>query len=119
MRLFSRILVTGLMAVFAIAAKADTFNFSLSGPTDSGTGTITATQTTPGEYLINGITGRMDGFAITSLLPVGTYPPTLLPENDNLLFYPASGSFFDLAGVSYQLANGTDVNLYYGLLSAA
>jgi hypothetical protein len=73
MRLFSRILVIGLIAVFTVAAKADTFNFSLLGPTDFGTGIITATQTTPGEYLINGITGSMDGFAITSLLPVGTY----------------------------------------------
>jgi hypothetical protein len=114
-------LVLALFALVVFAtvcsapAVADTFDFSFSGSSGSGSGQFTASATsTPGEFLISAVTGTTDGFAISSLLPPGTYPPIAPGANDNDLFYPAvGGQYFDFDGVSYSLSNGTDINLFY------
>jgi hypothetical protein len=112
------VLAVSALIVFATVcsapAVADTFNFSFSGSSGSGSGQFTASATsTPGEFLISAVTGTTDGFAISSLLPPGTYPPGVF-ANDNDLFYPAVGSqYLDFGGVSYSLSNGTDINLFY------
>jgi PEP-CTERM motif len=101
--------------VCSAPAFADTFGFAFSGSTGYGSGEFTASATgTPGEYLITGVSGTTDGFAISALLPPGTYPPYSGQQNDNELFYPALGSqYFDYGGVSYSLSNGTDINLFF------
>src|SRR5579859_5396172 len=92
----------------SVRAVADTFNFSFAGA-DSGSGVFTASATgTSGQFLITGISGTTDEVAIASLLGAGAFS-----GNDNLLFYPATGStFLDFNGVSYALAGGSDFNLF-------
>jgi hypothetical protein len=97
------------------------FNFSFSGSGQSGSGTFTTAATgTAGKYLITGVTGTTDGSAITSLFAPGTYP-FLLGGGDNDLYFPASinfpnkgAAYLDIFGLAYALANGNDINLYYG-----
>jgi hypothetical protein len=115
------------------SASADVFNWSLIGTTDSGTGlpldtgsgTFTATPNgTPGQYTITGITGTLNGFAITGLLAPGTFPTMFgATPNDNILYYPATiptvdvgqalPSVLDTLGVSFVSA-GLNWNLFYG-----
>ena len=109
-----------LAAASSTAALADTltFEFSFSGPTFSGEGMFTATSTkTAGKYLITDITGTTDTGNGTDRnilleLPAGTFGVT--GDNDNFLFYPEkkNGNFFSGNGVSYELDNGAEVNLY-------
>jgi PEP-CTERM motif len=55
----------------------------------------------------------VDGLNITGLLGLNSYA-----GNDNLLFYPATGStFVDDNGISFLLSNGFDGNLFYGQIS--
>lgn len=115
------------------SASADVFNWSLIGtvnsgtglPMDTGSGTFTASPNgTPGQFTITGITGTLNGSAITSLLAPGTFPTMFgSTPNDNILYYPASipaqdigqalPSVLDTLGVSFVSA-GLDFNLYYG-----
>jgi len=100
------------------AAFADTFNFSFSGSGFMGSGTFTATETSPtsGQYLITNVTGTTNGVTISGLLAPGVYPgPTSGdPANDNLLFVPlVNGGALDINGFSWATADGTDWNLYY------
>jgi hypothetical protein len=103
------------------SAGSGKFDFSFSGPSDSGSGVfMTSLTSTVGEYLITGISGTVDGTAITSLFPAGTFP-TVFGGGDNLLFDPGVisppnmfAADLDLAGVSFAVAAGTDYNLYYG-----
>jgi hypothetical protein len=103
------------------SAGGGMYNFSFSGAGQTGSGVFkTVTTSTVGEFLITGVTGTTDGSAITALLPAFSYP-TLLGGGDNDLFFPSivtspnsAPAFIDIFGVSYALANGTDINLYYG-----
>jgi hypothetical protein len=103
------------------SAGAGIFDFSFSGAGQTGSGVFTtATTSTVGEFLITGITGTTDGSAIASLFPAFTYPGQL-GGGDNDLFFPAivtspnvGPAFIDIFGLSYALANGKDINLYYG-----
>jgi hypothetical protein len=113
-------LVLGALALAvasAQCAKADTlFSFSFAGSSFDGSGTITGTESgTVGfntVYDISSITGVVDGQNITGLLGVNTFD-----GNDNKLYMPGLllGTFnFDVDGVSFQLANGSDVNIGQG-----
>lgn len=114
--------LTGLTVT---SAGPNQYNFSFTGTSDSGSGVFTTTTTgTAGQFLITGISGTTDGSAITSLFAVNTFPIDF-GGADNLLYFPqvvTSGNtnpgFLDLAGVSYALADGMDVNLYYGIFGA-
>jgi len=109
-------LLSATLGIGSVNAMADTFTFSFSGPSDSGSGTITANATsTPGEYNIVGITGVTDGLSIAGLLPVNSYPSDYAPLNDNLLFYPNTGSgYVDESGTAYDLSNGEYIDLFFG-----
>jgi len=104
-----------------IDAGSGSFDFSFSGPSDSGSGVfMTSLTSTEGEYLIVGITGSVDGSTISSLLPADGFP-TEFGGGDNLLFDPGVVSApnllpaeLDLSGAVFQAANGTSYNLYYG-----
>jgi len=104
---------------------ADTiFNFSFTGNSSvsgipgtpfSGAGQFTAESTsTAGKFLITGVTGTTDGQSISHILSPGSYG-----FNDNFLFFTTGDAFasLDNAGVSYQLANGVDANLFLGVPS--
>jgi hypothetical protein len=88
-------------------SKADTFNFSFTGTSFSGSGTIDATEIgNSDQYHITGIHGTTDGQTITGLLNVGTFD-----NNDNILFFPdVFGLNFDQQGVSYQLGSGVNAS---------
>ena len=105
--------------LFTPAAFADNFTFNFSGSGFTGSGTFTASATaTPGEFLINGATGSLNGTAIQNILAPGIYPPTSSGDfpNDNLLFDPlVAGGALDLNGFSFNLTNGTDFNIFYFL----
>jgi hypothetical protein len=106
-----------LASLVATSARADTFSFSFSGIFFSGSGTFTATEVGHTDiYDITGVTGSVKSggsiSAITSVLGVNRFR-----NNDNELIYPlvysglGFGKFFDSNGVSFALANGSDVNL--------
>ncbi len=103
-----------LMASSPVSA-AQLYNFSYSGTGINATGTLTLGDpgTDPGSFLIAGITGERNGVAISSLLPVGSYPtgPDLTP-NDNL-FFPNQDIQLTFAGLSFQTADGNKYNPFY------
>ncbi len=115
-RLLSSVALLAALA-FPAASQADTFDFSFSGATFSGMGTFTANPTgVKNQFLITGVTGTTDtgngvDRAITGLSP--------FDGADNLLYFPGvagngnRGNYFDFLGVSYSLANGAAVNLYF------
>ena len=101
---------------------ADTiFDFSFTGNSSvtgtpgipfSGAGEFTLQATkTAGKFKITDVTGTTDGETISKILAPGGFG-----FNDNLLFYKAGAATgsLDNSGVSYQLANGVDVNLFFG-----
>jgi hypothetical protein len=106
-----------LAIVSSQCAKADTlFSFSFTGSSFDGSGTIIGTESgTVGlntVYDITGISGIVDGQSIASLLAVNTFD-----GNDNKLYIPGLllGTFnFDTSGVSFKLANGSNVNIGQG-----
>lgn len=127
----SRFLVAAaMMCASSLTARADTttFNFSFdnSAGTFSGLGMFTASSTaTAGQYDITAVSGTVNtgngaNRPISTLLAPGSFPTLTnggtTPANDNLLFYPeVDGGYFDFAGVSFELNNGAQVNLYYQL----
>ena len=114
MRLPGLALALAFSALGGVAAHADTLDFSFGASSDSitGSGVLIGTLTSPGEYTITGIQGTTSypgnsDLSITSLLTPGSYG-----GNDNTLSLTADGYQFDAFGLSYQLSNQTDVNLY-------
>ena len=122
-----RLLASALVITCTLPALAETFDFSFSGSSiypyspgsvhapghgvqDQGAGQFTATLTgLPGEYAITGVTGETNGSAIKGLLGVGDFT-----GNDNLLLFgDGAAAPLSQSGVSYLLANGQLVNLYF------
>ena len=99
-----------MVAVGSTNAKADTFDVNFAGPTNTGSILFTANPTGAGQYLIAGfLSGTTDGSAVTSVLA-----PNGFAGNDNLLFFPATlSSYLDIDGVSFLLANGNLVNIFF------
>src|ERR1700721_3251020 len=111
-----------LAALPSTSAFADTltFDFSFTSTKVSGTGTFTAVSDGTDQFLIDGITGTTDtgngtDRAITNLLKVGAFPAD--GPNDNLLiFSPTTDTYsLDASGVSYELKNGAEINLFDAL----
>jgi hypothetical protein len=82
------------------AARADTFDYTISGGGGgfSGTGTFVTTNEGGGEYLINSMTGT----GVNFLFPVGGFE-----SNDNLLF-PTATQIVDASGFSFNDNQGTE-----------
>lgn len=109
-----------LTAFASTSALADSFNFSFgsSGDFFQGSGVLTGTSNGNGTFTIESVTGTTLGQTISGILAPGTFPVgTFMVPNDNLLYYPASygfgNTYFDLGGLSYELADGIDVNLFF------
>src|SRR5215475_9300848 len=103
------------LALLSGAAEASEWRWSYHGEGVSASGTFT-TKDEPnadGFYEITGITGEMNGVAITGLQP----PGTSIPGNDG---YPVDdlvrveGPQLSLHGFGYALADGTYANPFYG-----
>jgi hypothetical protein len=95
-------------ALTTLAAHADTFDWSLSGPAaslgglpETGSGTLTATDTA-GQWAINSISGTFGGSTITGL--------SGFDGADNLLF--PSSTLLDTDGLGFVTANGTEANIW-------
>ncbi|MEO6909525.1 MAG: PEP-CTERM sorting domain-containing protein [Edaphobacter sp.] len=117
-----------LTAFASTSALADTFNFSFGNSSDLfyGSGVLTGTSIGSGQFLISDVTGSTTyttfsgahTSAIDGVLAPGTFPVGFFQTpNDNILYYPASygfiNTYFDLGGLSYSLASGLDVNLFF------
>jgi hypothetical protein len=95
--------VVALGLFYAPAAKADTFTFTFSGGGNTASGVFT-TGNAGSPYTVTGITGTVDGSAITVL--------SSYAGSDQLLYFPATGGFYaDFAGISFATANGVDYNI--------
>ena len=95
------------------SAKADTFSISFNGgPVGfSGGGVFDATSTGAGAYTITAVeSGSVsDPFLGTSSI---VSLSNTFAEADNLLSFP-SATYFDDDGLSFNLANGLSVNLFF------
>lgn len=113
-------LLSPFLLLHAAVAKADTFAFTLNATqptnrgvylTSSGTLTTTPDATVTGAFDVTGITGMVNGVAITGTVPSNfsvatvTYPDTFFFTYDNLLF-PAGAQLFDSNGLAFTDANG-------------
>jgi hypothetical protein len=109
------LLATCALVSASLAAHSESFNFSFTG-FDNGSGIFTTTTTgTPGEFLVTGVGGTVDGSPITTLLSPGTFAAFVPPANDNLVYYPisAGSGYVDYEGVAFEDAAGTYFNLLY------
>jgi hypothetical protein len=96
------------LAFCSLAAHAETFDWTLTGPAaslggfaETGSGTLTATEA-GGEWTIDTFNGTLGGSAIAGLIS--------FDGNDNLLF-PAS-TFLDTSGVSFETASGVEADIF-------
>jgi len=109
-----------LVAFASNSALADTFNFSFGNSHSlfQGSGILTGTSNGDGTFTLDSVTGTTAGQSITAILAPGTFPVGIFQvPNDNILYFPASyglgNTYFDAGGLSYELADGTDVNLFF------
>jgi hypothetical protein len=96
------------LAFTPLIAHADTFDWSLTAPSaslggfaETGSGTLTATETS-GQWVINSISGTLDGSTITGLISFF--------GSDNLLF--PSSTLLDTNGLAFETANGTEADIW-------
>jgi hypothetical protein len=102
-----RLAAIALCAIFLGVAPAQAqqlWDFTYSGDGYTGTGTFTTTEIVGGEATILGITGTLNGDAITGLLPVN-----FLGDNDNLIF--VVDPQLDGDGFSFSTATLGDFNV--------
>jgi hypothetical protein len=104
-RLFA---LPAVLSLTTLAAHADSFDWTLTGPaaslggfSDTGSGTLTANLSS-GEWVISAITGTVGGSAITGLVDFRTA--------DNLLF--PDTTFLDTDGLGFETANGAEFNVF-------
>jgi hypothetical protein len=95
-----------VLALSTLAAHADTFTWSLTGPAaslggfpETGNGSLTA-NFSGGEWTVSSISGTVGGSAITGLIAGG----------DNLLF--PGDTLLDPNGISFSTLNGADINIF-------
>lgn len=123
-RSFASLLLLSACCLVPVA-KADTFAFTINATepsqtgvylTSSGTLTTTPDATVAGALDITGITGTVNGVAITGTVPstytmqTVTFPDTFDFTYDNLLF-PSASVAFDSNGLAFTDANGVDYNV--------
>ena len=95
------------LALTSLAAHADTFDWTLTGPAaslgglpETGSGALTATDNS-GVWTINSISGTLGGSKITGLVSF---------FGDDDLLFPTS-TFLDTKGVAFVTANGTEADI--------
>ena len=108
--LANTIALTSLLALGGVAnAQSVTWNWSftdtVSGGTDSGSGTFTTAALSGISYQVTAVNGTWDSATIAGLIAVGGYA-----GNDNLLLSGATQ--LDVPGISFAV-DGQQVNLAY------
>ncbi len=96
--------------VLAISASADTIAFSYSGTGVSASGTLYANNNSNGTWSIYGINALYNGIPVTQVIPTGTSPYFIY---DNLYYYPPNPTYFDNAGLLFDVPGVGQVNLCY------
>ncbi len=122
---FTTMLAATALLTASLPAFADSFNFTFgtSASPFSGSGVLTTgTLEAPGEYLISGVTGTATTtplgakLAISSILTPGTFPTVSnggsFPANDNTLFVTNGVGSLTQDGLSFELSNGAQINLF-------
>ena len=112
------LLVVALLFL-ATAAVADSFNLTAVGTGINLTATLTGTATGGGLFDLTGMTGTLNGSALSGLLATsspGTATNSATVNGwaityDNVL--NMNTPYFDLYGVGFVLNDGTLANLYY------
>jgi hypothetical protein len=107
--------------MFGSTARAEIVTFDVSGLSFTGDGTLTvvADPTLANVFDVTGITGSINGVAITGLLPCATYDLNNPCDNnagnsflyDNLFYpdgIPGGIPVFDFRGIGFALASGLD-----------
>lgn len=102
--------LAAILATVAMPASAATYIFNFTGSGQSGSGTVTTSDTTFDSrgfqaQTVTGITGTYNGSAITGLMP-GLF-------GANNLYYVTGPSFVDGSGLAFRTAAGNQVNLFY------
>ena len=106
-------------------ARADTYSFAFgtSASPFSGSGFLTTgVLEAPGEYTVATVIGtvrtapNVSGIAVNSILPPGSFPTPAngnsFPANDNTIFVFNNVGTLSQDGISFILADGTQVSLY-------
>jgi hypothetical protein len=96
----------------ASAAVVEVFDWTISGASDfdgylkgpSGSGTLTAKQKKNGDWIVQNITGTLDGVNVKA-------KPGNAFNADNLIF-PNGPDLVDLQGLTFKLADGTKDNIF-------
>jgi hypothetical protein len=101
-----------ITTISASASFASTYSWTWSpgGPTLSGTLT-TGTGCGSGCEIVNSISGNFLGASITALLAPGAFPQNGTPNDNHLL--PTGSPALDFNGISFSLASGDDINIYW------
>jgi hypothetical protein len=108
-----------VLSLLAATAHAQTFAFSYSGVGVSGSGTLTADQIAPGEYVVMAGTDDATGGGVNGVLTLFANPDspneTLSPSGyflyDDLLFM-GSNPVVTNGGLLFTNGTGGEVNLY-------
>ncbi len=118
---FRRVLPLVALTVLALcgtALRADTFSFTASGVGINISGLLTAIPDgNPGEFKVIGISGAVNGIAITGLVPTAPGTTASNPTNgygflyDNLFF--TSSPSVDYWGILFNVAGSTPANLFF------
>lgn len=109
-KLLALLAVLCFALTFVSVAAADTIAISFSGATDSLTGTLYATNNHNGTWTVTGINALYDGITVNTVIPTGTDPHFIY---DNLYFYPPNPTYFDNAGLLFNVPTVGEVNLCY------
>ena len=124
-RTIAFLLLVSSCCVAPVAAKADTFAFTISATqpsqtgvylTSSGTLTATPDASVAGAFDVTSITGTVNNVAIAGIVPLSPSDTVVFPDTfnftyDNLLF-PSSALPLDSAGLAFTDANGIDYNVF-------
>jgi hypothetical protein len=119
-RCLSWIAATALIGFQVSDASATTFDWSYTGGSNGGSGTLNATSEGADQYLVTSITGVANGFSIpvgTTPLPPDTFAPVTI-GNDNFIYYPdrpgvSGAGQLDIGGLLFCTAGCADEILLY------
>lgn len=109
----NRIAMLGMLGLAALAttapAQATVFDFDISSAQDTASGQFTLSDDPMSPNSVIGVTGQVDGVAITGLSGYGL--------SSNLLF-PSGTELVDRAGLAFTVASGLSYNIFNNTNSA-
>ena len=98
------------LLLFAVTAKADSFDFTFTGDNFSASGTLTGDLQSPGIYHLYQIAGTVTDFGAYPTIDIlGLYPNGEINGADNLLF--TTPPYVDSFGINFALTDGSSLAL--------